>query len=447
MDQTTTSTATTMDSITTAITDTAQRDPWAVLLNAGSDPTLLFLLIAPVSLLLVVAIVYAIIIAFKNRRDRKELASAMALEEAEATRSNGSNSLSFDLETGVSPSQAQLTDLQAATTGRHLRIVKTKEAQVASEDLELTELKQIDRQSWLSRLKAGLSKTRSSLQKGLESIFIGKTKIDAEILEKLHELLYRADVGAQTADKLVDKVRSTLGQQQAADWNSVAQCIRAEAQTILEQANSPIARSHVKPWVILVVGVNGVGKTTTIGKLAAHFLAENKKVLLGAADTFRAAAIEQLSIWGERLGIDVIRHKAGADPAAVAYDTIKAALARQVDVVLIDTAGRLHSRHELMDELGKINRSIGKDLPGAPHETWLVIDATTGQNAVAQVKAFSDVVKLSGLIVTKLDGTAKGGVIVGIADQFKLPIHYVGVGEKAADLRQFNASDFSESLV
>jgi fused signal recognition particle receptor len=198
--------------------------------------------------------------------------------------------------------------------------------------------------------------------------------------------------------------------------------------------------------VILVVGVNGVGKTTTIGKLSAHFLADDKKVLLAAADTFRAAAIEQLSVWGERLGVDVVKHKQGADPAAVAYDGVKAAMARGTDVLMIDTAGRLHAKQELMEELGKINRIIGRDLPGAPHETWLVIDATTGQNAMQQVKAFSQVVKLSGLVVTKLDGTAKGGVLLSIAEQFKLPIRYVGVGESAADLRPFNPTDFADSL-
>jgi fused signal recognition particle receptor len=199
--------------------------------------------------------------------------------------------------------------------------------------------------------------------------------------------------------------------------------------------------------VLLVVGVNGVGKTTTIGKLAARFVAEGKNVMLCAADTFRAAAIEQLMVWGERNGVPVIKQHQGADPAAVAFDGVQAAKSRGVDVLMIDTAGRLHNKNDLMNELSKINKSIGKAYEGAPHETWIVVDATTGQNAVQQVKAFSEVTPVSGIVVTKLDGTAKGGVIVGIADQFKIPIRYIGVGEKAADLRAFEGPEFMKSLL
>jgi fused signal recognition particle receptor len=443
MDQTTTDTAT---QTATEIASSAARDPWDVLMNAGSDPTLLFLLAAPLALLVLVIIIYAVVVVIRNRREQRRLASEMELSER-------GGPAELEPEEAEDESYPVPPELQTAgaPTRQRLRVVKEEEeleaAAKAPFDAELEELKRTDRKSWLARLKGGLAKTRTSLQKGLESIFVGKTRIDADVLEKLHELLYRADVGAQTADKLVDKVRLTLGKDEAADWSAVASCIKDEARSILEAPQTPLAMPPAKPWVILVVGVNGVGKTTTIGKLAAHFLADDKKVLLAAGDTFRAAAIEQLCIWGDRLGVDVIKHKQGADPAAVAYDAVKAAMARQVDMLIIDTAGRLHSRSELMDELGKINRSIGKDLPGAPHETWLVIDATTGQNAVAQVKAFREVVKLTGLVVTKLDGTAKGGVLVGIADQFKLPIRYVGVGEKAADLRAFNPTDFADSLL
>jgi fused signal recognition particle receptor len=199
--------------------------------------------------------------------------------------------------------------------------------------------------------------------------------------------------------------------------------------------------------VLLVVGVNGVGKTTTIGKLAAHYAASGKKVMLCAADTFRAAAIEQLQVWGERNQVPVIKQHQGADPAAVAFDGVQAALARGAEVLIIDTAGRLHNKNDLMNELGKIRKSIAKALPDAPHETWIVVDATTGQNANQQVKAFSEVTPLSGIVVTKLDGTAKGGVIVGIADQFKIPIRYIGVGEKAVDLKPFNGSEFMRGLM
>jgi fused signal recognition particle receptor len=238
-----------------------------------------------------------------------------------------------------------------------------------------------------------------------------------------------------------------VSQDEATSWELVASRLKEKASVIMDEAQKVSLRKPEKgPWVILVVGVNGVGKTTSIGKLAAHFLASDKKVLLAAADTFRAAAIEQLSVWGERLGVDVIKHQAGSDPAAVAYDAVKAAMARDTDVLLIDTAGRLHAKAELMAELGKINRIIGRDLPGAPHETWLVVDATTGQNAVQQVKAFKEVVDLTGIIVTKLDGTAKGGVLIGITDQFGIPIRYIGVGEKAADLRLFQSGEYVESL-
>ncbi|MBM4251289.1 MAG: signal recognition particle-docking protein FtsY [Deltaproteobacteria bacterium] len=333
------------------------------------------------------------------------------------------------------------------TLNEVVEVTAVEASETAAEAAEVKAVRATDRASWLERLKAGLSRSRQSLQQNLGQIFGGRAKIDEQLLEELHAALYRADIGVAAADSLVDHVRRSLANQQAADPEAVTRALKERAAAILSQsATHPLNQPTSGPWVILVVGVNGVGKTTTIGKLAAHFLAAEKKVLLAAADTFRAAAIEQLSVWGERLGVDVVKHKQGADPAAVAYDGVKAAVARGIDVLMIDTAGRLHAKQELMDELGKINRIIGRDLPGAPHETWLVIDATTGQNALQQVKAFSQVVKLSGLIVTKLDGTAKGGVLLSIAEQFKLPIRYVGVGESAADLRPFNPADFADSL-
>jgi fused signal recognition particle receptor len=300
---------------------------------------------------------------------------------------------------------------------------------------------------WIARLKQGLAKTRDSLTRGFSGIFGNGRKLDADTLEQLHEQLYRADIGVKTCDRLVKSVQSTLGSQETVTFENVAEALRTEVSKILANTEKPLNRPPAPPWVILVVGVNGVGKTTTIGKLTAHFLAQGKTVLLAAADTFRAAAIEQLQTWGNRLGVDVIAHQAGADPAAVAYDAVKAAKARGHDILIIDTAGRLHSKKELMDELGKINRVIGKDLTGAPHETWLVIDATTGQNANVQVSAFRDVVSLTGLVVTKLDGTAKGGVVVGIADQHQIPIRFIGVGEKSADLREFSPEDFAKTLI
>ncbi|MFK7825007.1 MAG: signal recognition particle-docking protein FtsY [Oligoflexales bacterium] len=308
----------------------------------------------------------------------------------------------------------------------------------------IKEIKATDKASWLGKLQQGLSKTRNSLQSSMSNLFQGK-KIDDTTLESLHETLFRSDIGVATADKLVGHVNSSLKGKNSS-WEEVKSELHKAAFDIMSTTRHPLNIPSTGPQVILVVGVNGVGKTTSIGKLAAHFMSEDKTVLLCAADTFRAAAIDQLKVWGERLGTKVIAHQQGSDPAAVAYDGVKAAIARESDVLIIDTAGRLHSKNDLMQELNKIKRVIGKDLPEAPHETWLVIDATTGQNAFQQVKAFDEVAKLTGIIITKLDGTAKGGVIIGISDQFKHPIRYIGVGEKASDLREFNPKDYLDSL-
>ncbi|NRA43391.1 MAG: signal recognition particle-docking protein FtsY [Oligoflexales bacterium] len=323
---------------------------------------------------------------------------------------------------------------------------KTEDSAAVSltEAAAITEIKATDNASWLSKLHQGLSKTRNSLQSGMSSLFQGK-KIDDATLESLHETLFRSDIGVATADKLVEHVNNSLKGKNSS-WEEVKSELHQAAHNIMSTTNQPLNNPSSGPQVILVVGVNGVGKTTSIGKLAAHFMSQDKTVLLCAADTFRAAAIDQLKVWGERLGTKVIAHQQGSDPAAVAYDGVKAAIARKSDVLIIDTAGRLHSKNDLMQELNKIKRVIGKDLPEAPHETWLVIDATTGQNAFQQVKAFDDVAKLTGIIVTKLDGTAKGGVIIGISDQFKHPIRYIGVGEKAADLREFSPKDYLDTL-
>jgi fused signal recognition particle receptor len=411
------------------------------------------ILAAPVAMLLVIVFVIAIASGIRRRKQSTDMAGEMELEmsDAEANALHLSRFPSED-ETGsiaeVSIPESSIPEASIAET--QLEEEETRKGAVAAAEpvpTEIDEIRKADRNSWLKRLHNGLSKTRDTLQSSLGGLFTNKIKIDEDVLEKLHEALFRADIGVQTADKLVDHVRATLGKEEAADWEQVSTCIKSHAQTLMDEANvSDVNQPADGPWVILIVGVNGVGKTTSIGKLAAHFLAQDKKVLLAAADTFRAAAIDQLEVWAKRLGIDVVKHKQGSDPAAVAYDAVKAAKARNVDVLLIDTAGRLHNKADLMKELGKINSVVGKDLPGAPHEAWLVIDATTGQNAVTQVRAFSDVVKLSGLVVTKLDGTAKGGVLIGIQDQFKLPIRYVGVGEKAVDLRNFRASEYVASL-
>lgn len=312
---------------------------------------------------------------------------------------------------------------------------------------DVSEILRDSESSWLGRLRDGLSKTRNQLSGSIGALFGTKKIFNDELLEELHENLYRSDMGVETADRMVAALRKKFsGQAEMPTWDQVSQSMRDEITEIFGVEAKPLNRPASGPMVILVVGVNGVGKTTSIGKLAARFVSEGKSVLLCAGDTFRAAAIEQLSVWGDRLNVPVIKHQQGADPASVAFDGVKAAKARDVDVLLIDTAGRLHSKAELMDELAKIKRVIQKELPEAPHETWLVIDSTNGQNAVQQVKAFGDLVQLTGLIVTKLDGTAKGGVIVGIHSKFHIPIRYIGVGEKAADLKEFQPREYADSL-
>ncbi len=299
---------------------------------------------------------------------------------------------------------------------------------------------------WLARLRSGLKRTREHFAHNIAKIFTG-SQLNEDLLEELHELLYRADVGATTATHLTETVKRQFGAQSTPDWESVRTCLQTAIVDIFAEIDHDASRHRDGLRVILVIGVNGVGKTTSIGKLAADFQAQGKKVMLCAADTFRAAAIDQLKVWGERLNVPVIHQQAGADPAAVAYDAVKAASARGMDVLLIDTAGRLHNKKELMGELEKIKRVIGRDLPDAPHDTWLVIDATTGQNAFQQIRAFKELIQVSGLIVTKLDGTAKGGIIIGATQEFRLPIKYVGVGEKASDLKPFNPREFAESVL
>ncbi len=296
---------------------------------------------------------------------------------------------------------------------------------------------------FFKRLKNGLSKTRRSLSGGLESIFAGKGAVDDELLESLEELLITSDVGVQTTLSLVDRISSSA--KRITDVDQLKKALKTEVLSFfspLETERPP----HSKPHVIMVVGVNGVGKTTTIGKLAAHEKAAGNQVLIAAADTFRAAAIEQLGIWADRAGADMVRHKENADPAAVAYDAIDAALARDIDVVLIDTAGRLHTRVNLMEELKKIKRTIAKRLPGAPHEVLLILDATTGQNAISQANLFNEALDVTGIALTKLDGTAKGGIVISICDTLRIPLKYLGVGESIEDLQQFDPEAFVEAL-
>ncbi|MBN2333806.1 MAG: signal recognition particle-docking protein FtsY [Deltaproteobacteria bacterium] len=296
-----------------------------------------------------------------------------------------------------------------------------------------------------SRLKNGLQKTRKRFVGTLDTLFYGKKEIDEEFLEQLEEILLTSDLGVQTSYRLFAEVEEQVSHQLLEDPVQLRRFLQQEIGRILQTAEQPWEIT-AKPYVIMAVGVNGVGKTTTIGKLAAIFASQGKKVMLGAADTFRAAAIEQLEVWSERAGVPLIRQKMGADPAAVSFDTVTSAMTKEVDVVIIDTAGRLHTKVNLMDELKKMKRVVGKALPGAPHEILLVLDANTGQNAINQARMFHEALGITGLVMTKLDGTAKGGVIVGVCDELKLPVRYIGIGEQLDDLRPFKADDFVNAL-
>ncbi|MFC1798979.1 signal recognition particle-docking protein FtsY [Thermodesulfobacteriota bacterium] len=315
-------------------------------------------------------------------------------------------------------------------------------------DCENTDSKRItaaESPGFLKRLKSGLTKTRENLAGGLEKIFSGKKKIDAHLLEELEELLITADIGFQTTVDLIETISKTSSAISSAI--QLKDVLKNEIISILETSRQPVLpESSGKPHIVMIVGVNGVGKTTTIGKLAAKSVAANQKVLIAAADTFRAAAIEQLEIWAQRAGADIVKHKDNADPSAVVFDSIDAAVARKSDIVFIDTAGRLHTKINLMEELKKIKRTITNKLPAAPHEILLVLDATTGQNALSQVKLFNETLDISGLVVTKLDGTAKGGVVIGISKSLNIPIQYIGIGEKIEDLQVFNPRQFVDAL-
>ncbi len=302
-------------------------------------------------------------------------------------------------------------------------------------------------------LDRGLSKTRENVFSRLTRAVAGKSKIDDELLDNLEEVLVSSDVGVETTLRIIDRVSGRVARDKYLTTTELNAILREEIAGLLEEntATHDVSSGFdaplpVKPYVILVVGVNGVGKTTTIAKLAYNFKKAGRSVLLGAADTFRAAAIEQLKIWSERAGVPMVSQQMGADPASVAYDTVKSAVAAGTDIVIIDTAGRLHNKIGLMNELSKIRRVMEKVIPSAPHEVLLVLDGSTGQNAFEQAKQFTAATDVNALAITKLDGTAKGGVVIGISDQFRIPVKYIGVGEKMEDLRVFNRYAFVDSL-
>ncbi|MGM9936732.1 MAG: signal recognition particle-docking protein FtsY [Candidatus Ornithomonoglobus sp.] len=295
------------------------------------------------------------------------------------------------------------------------------------------------------KLKAGLKKTSDAISERVNNVFSVFVKVDEELFENLEEALIMADLGMETSVELIDELRDRVKKKHITDGNEV----KRELQSVIADAlceNDSEMKLETSPSVVLVIGVNGVGKTTSIGKMATYYKSQGKSVLLAAADTFRAAAIDQLDIWADRAGVDIIKHQEGSDPAAVVFDACNAAKARGADVLICDTAGRLHNKKNLMAELEKINRVISRELPGASRENLLVLDATTGQNAVSQAKLFSEVSDITGIVLTKLDGTAKGGIVISIAKEQRIPVKFIGVGEGVDDLQVFDAQSFAKAL-
>jgi fused signal recognition particle receptor len=303
-----------------------------------------------------------------------------------------------------------------------------------------------EKKGFFQRLKEGLFKTHQGMVSKIDQLVAGKRKIDDNLLEELEEILITSDIGVKTTQELLGQVTEKVQRRELEDADLLKKVLQEQMFHVLRQQEKPLDFSPSKPFVIMVIGVNGTGKTTTISKLAQKFKGEGKSVLLVAADTFRAAAIEQLEVWGQRVGCEVIKHQSGADPSAVVFDALKAGKARGVDIIIVDTAGRLHTKVNLMEELKKVKRIMARELPNSPHEILLVLDATTGQNAIAQAKMFDKELGVTGIVLTKLDGTAKGGILVGISDELKIPIRYIGIGEKVDDLREFSARDFVDAL-
>ena len=299
---------------------------------------------------------------------------------------------------------------------------------------------------FFDKLKNGLNKTKKSFDEKINSVFSSFRKVDEDFLEELEEILIMSDIGMETSIKIINNLRERIKKEKIEDEEDVKKALREEMQKILEVTDISL-HLNTKPSVILIVGVNGVGKTTSIGKIANRLAKDGKKVVVAAADTFRAAAVEQLEIWAKRSGADIVKREEGVDPASVVYDAIKITREKNADVLIVDTAGRLHNKKYLMDELNKIQKVINKEMSEADKEVLLVIDGTTGQNAISQVKAFKEEADITGLILTKLDGTAKGGVVIGIVEENKIPVKFIGVGEQIDDMEIFNAEDFVKAII
>ena len=342
------------------------------------------------------------------------------------------------------PPDEAIIDSPSQASAEEPDTVELEDQPDASEPTPASEERPKKRGGLFKRLKVGLSKTRDILTTDIDELFSRKSSIDDDMLEELEELLITSDIGVQTAMDLMNIITKRAAKIDGPD--ALKAVLKEELLALLQEIQSEPAQRSAKPHVVMVVGVNGVGKTTTIGKLAARAADRGERVLIAAADTFRAAAIEQLTIWAERAGAEIVKHKANADPAAVAFDSMEAAVAREVDTVFVDTAGRLHTKVNLMEELKKIKRTISKKIPDAPHEILLVLDATTGQNALSQAKLFHEAIEVSGLALTKLDGTAKGGIVVSISQTLNIPLQFIGVGEGIDDLQPFDPQQFADAL-
>ena len=347
-------------------------------------------------------------------------------------------------DTSKTPETEDITDTRASENNEHQKIENEIPRPPHANGPKTDQAASKKPPGFFKRLKTGLSKTRKILTTDINELFAGKRKIDDELLEELEELLITSDIGVQTTMNLIQSI--SIKSSEITGPDQLKSILREKILELLKATIKPSKEIVGKPHVIMVIGVNGVGKTTTIGKLASRFSSSGKKVIIAAADTFRAAAIEQLTIWADRAGVDIIKHKEMSDPAAVAYDGLQAAVARNADIVLVDTAGRLHTRKNLMEELKKIKRTLSKKLPGAPHEILLILDATTGQNALSQAELFNNALGVTGIALTKLDGTAKGGIVVSICNALEIPLNYIGVGEKIDDLQEFDPTEFVNAL-
>lgn len=346
------------------------------------------------------------------------------------------------------PQSAEITEeiVESESPVEPEEIIETVEfEEEPEEEIEPLEEAEETKEGLFARLRRGLSKTQAGLLGGLGGI-VSRKEIDADLWDEFEETLIMADLGVNTTMKLRENIETKLSKKSLTSPESITDNLKEEILEILKSSQGAPINADASPFVIMVAGVNGVGKTTTIGKLANRLKTDDKKVMVAAGDTFRAAATEQLEVWSKRVGTDFLKGQSGGDPSSVAFDAVKAAEARGTDILIIDTAGRLHTKGNLMDELTKMKRIVGRELEGAPHETLLVLDATTGQNAVQQAKLFNDAIGVSGIVLTKLDGTAKGGVIIAIADELNIPVKYIGIGESLSDLREFNAEEFVEAL-